>query len=65
MAGGADFLLHASDEIARDWRLAPDGRSLSFVAPEVLAERVVHRLHVFDLGGTPSEVTPDAEIAGT
>lgn len=65
VAGGTDFLLHASDEIARDWRLAPDGRSLSFVAPEVLAERVVHRLHVFDLGGTPSEVTPDAEIAGT
>ncbi len=43
---GAEFLLHASDYVARDWRLSPDGRSLSFLAPELAAERVVHRLHV-------------------
>jgi Tol biopolymer transport system component len=43
---GAEFLLHASDHVARDWRLSPDGRSLSFLAPELAAERIVHRLHV-------------------
>lgn len=42
----AELLFHASDHVARDWRLSPDGRSLSFLAPELAAERVVHRLHV-------------------
>lgn len=43
------LLLHASDEIARDWRIAPDGQRLSYLAPESVAERVVHRLHVVDI----------------
>ncbi|MEX2446254.1 MAG: hypothetical protein WD734_02855 [Dehalococcoidia bacterium] len=45
------LLLHASDEIARDWQLSPDGRALAYLAPEVSAERVVYRAHVVDLGG--------------
>ena len=44
-------LLHASDDIARDWRVSPDGRSIAFVAPERSGERVVHRLHVVALDG--------------
>ncbi len=42
----AELLFHASDYVARDWRLSPDGRSLSFLAPELAAERVIHRLQV-------------------
>lgn len=45
----AQHLLHATDQIARDWRLSPDGRWLSFLAPEEQQERVVHRLHVADM----------------
>ena len=41
-----ELVAHASDDIARDWRLSPDGGSLSYLAPEIEAERVVHRLHV-------------------
>lgn len=43
------LIVHASDQIARDWRLSPDGRLLSCLAPEVQAERVVHRVHVVEL----------------
>ncbi len=43
------FLLHASDEIARDWRVSPDGNALSFLAPVTEAERVVYRAHVVAL----------------
>lgn len=45
LARGAEpvLLFHASDNIARDWRLSPDGRSLSFLAPTATAERVVYR----------------------
>ena len=53
--GGAELLLHASDHIARGWRLSPDGNTLSYLAPRIEAERVVQRLHVtaLDGGGEP------------
>ena len=44
-----EFIAHASDHIARDWRLSPDGTSLAYLAPEVSAERVVHRAQVVAL----------------
>ncbi|MSQ41981.1 MAG: hypothetical protein EXR65_02965 [Dehalococcoidia bacterium] len=44
-------LLHASDELARDWRISPDGRSLSYLAPQLELERVVYRLHVVGIAG--------------
>ena len=47
---GAELLFHASDHIARDWRLSPDGRLLAYLAPEIAAERAVHRLRMVDLG---------------
>jgi hypothetical protein len=43
------MLLHASDEIARDWQLSPDGRMVSYLAPVHAGERVVHRLHVVSI----------------
>jgi len=43
------LLLHASDEIARDWRVSPDGSALSFLAPVIEAERVVYRAHIVAL----------------
>ena len=53
--GEAELLLHASDHIARGWRLSPDGAALSYLAPQIEAERVVQRLHVIPLegGGQP------------
>lgn len=47
--GEPQLLLHASDDIARDWRLSPDGDALSFLAPVVEAERVVHRAQAVSL----------------
>ncbi|MEE8422513.1 MAG: hypothetical protein V3S31_07025 [Dehalococcoidia bacterium] len=49
--GNVERLLHASDEIARDWRLSPDGSRISYLAPERSGERVVQRLHVVSLSG--------------
>ncbi len=49
--GDATLLLHASDHIASGWRLSPDGRTLSYLAPRIEAERVVQRLHVTPLDG--------------
>src|SRR5690606_33992687 len=45
------LIFHASDNLARDWRVSPDGRALSYLAPEILAERVVHREQVIPLEG--------------
>ncbi len=47
--GPAEELFHASDNVARDWRLSPDGATLSYLAPEQLEERVVQRVHVVSL----------------
>ncbi|MEZ4553083.1 MAG: hypothetical protein R3B59_04175 [Dehalococcoidia bacterium] len=52
-----ELVVHASDEVARDWQLSPDGGSVSFLAPAIENERVVHRLQVVDLtDGTPVSV---------
>ena len=55
-----EFIAHASDHIARDWRLSPDQASLAYLAPEVSAERVVHRAQVVDLtpGVEPRAASP-------
>ncbi|MXZ46948.1 MAG: hypothetical protein F4Z08_08185 [Chloroflexi bacterium] len=45
-----NLIAHVSDHIARDWRVSPDGASLAYLAPEVSAERVVHRAWVVALG---------------
>ena len=56
-----ELLFHASDNIARDWQLSPDGQRLSYLAPEVVAERVVHRLRVVELvAGAVHGVAADA-----
>ena len=57
--GEPRFLLHASDDIARDWRLSPDGRALSYLAPLVEAERVVYRAQVVSLDSLEAiQLTP-------
>jgi len=62
--GEPTFLLHASDDIARDWRLSPDGDALSYLAPAVEAERVVYRAHVVSLESLETiELTPVADGA--
>ncbi|MDO9444119.1 MAG: hypothetical protein Q7K37_02305 [Dehalococcoidia bacterium] len=59
------LLFHASDQIARDWRLAPDGSAVSYLAPEARGERIVHRAHVVNLGDGEERVLPDsASLAG-
>lgn len=55
----AALLFHASDQIARDWRLAPDGSAVSYLAPEARGERIVHRAHVVGLGDGDERVLPD------
>ena len=63
--GGAELLVHASDHIARGWRLSPDGRTLSYLAPRIEAERVVQRLHVMTLdGGGDPRVEAEEDFVG-
>ncbi|MDA0352161.1 MAG: hypothetical protein O3A10_08125 [Chloroflexi bacterium] len=47
----ATVVLHASDEIARDWSMSPAGDAVAFVAPLLQAERIVHQAQVLTLGG--------------
>ncbi|MEX2372405.1 MAG: hypothetical protein WD800_01255, partial [Dehalococcoidia bacterium] len=58
------FVFHASDHIARDWQLSPDGTSLSYLAPDVTLERVAYRARVVDLARSSevalAKATPDA-----
>ncbi|RLT28165.1 MAG: hypothetical protein DWI48_01340 [Chloroflexi bacterium] len=57
--GGAPptMLFHASDQLARDWRISPSGDSLAYLAPVISAERVAYRLHVAKLTGGPTSPT--------
>lgn len=48
-ADGPSLLLRASEDIARDWRISPDGRSISYLAPVIDGERAVHRTTVVSL----------------
>lgn len=62
----ATLLFHASDQIARDWRLSPDGNAIAYLAPELRAERVVQRLVVARLDGGGARPVPgitDAQAA--
>ena len=49
--GEAEFIFHASDEIARDWRVSPGAEQVAYLAPELSGERWVHRVHVASLDG--------------
>lgn len=54
-------LLHASDQLARDWRVSPAGDAVAYLAPVVGAERVTYRLHVARLDGSaPGRLGADA-----
>lgn len=55
---------HASDEIARDWQLSPDGKSLAFLAPQPRAERVVNRAQVVSIEAGRPVTLPDANANG-
>ena len=61
----SQFIAHASDHIARDWRVSPDGASLAYLAPEVSAERVVHRVWVVALGSEGEARAASPEQPGT
>ena len=63
--GGAPALaFHASDEIARDWQLSPDGKSIAFLAPQARGERVVARAQVVRIEGGRALALPDASGTG-
>lgn len=47
--GGSRVLFRASDSIARAWSLSPDGKRLSYLAPQIVDGAVVHRTFVADL----------------
>ncbi|MEZ4502778.1 MAG: hypothetical protein R3C39_09155 [Dehalococcoidia bacterium] len=54
--GEPRLVAHASDQIARDWRLSPDGTEVSYLAPELLGERWVHRLNVVSVADGTSRL---------
>ncbi len=55
--GSPQLVAHASDHVARDWRLSPDGATLSYLTPEVSAERVVQRLRIIGVTGGAADPT--------
>ena len=59
-----ELVLHASDEIARDWSVAPGGDAVAFVAPILQAERIVHRAHVVSLDDAERGDTPADTVFG-
>lgn len=60
-----ELLLHASDEIARDWSVAPAGDAVAFVAPLLQAERIVHQAQVALLNqGTNGAATLAGSLLG-
>lgn len=60
----AELVLHASDEIARDWSVAPAGDAVAFVAPLLQAERIVHQAQVVQLDRAAISEAPDATFVG-
>ena len=60
----AELVLHASDETARDWRVAPGGNTVAYLAPELYAERVVHRAQLASLDGSSAIAGPPPAVAG-
>ena len=44
-----EVLLHASDEIARDWTVAPDGNAVAFVTPVLEREQIIHQAQIVSL----------------
>ncbi len=63
--GQPELLLHASDQVARDWEISPDGTTISFLAPETREQRVVNRLQVVELDPTERVPVPAAEAPST
>lgn len=59
-----ELLAHLSDDIAREWQVSPDGNALSYLAPEVLAERVAYRAHVLSLRDVSPRDLPVASESG-
>lgn len=57
----AELLFHASDEIARDWTVAPDGDAVAFVVPLLQAERIVHQAQIASLGARSPTIAAPAE----
>jgi len=53
-----EALFHLSDYVARDWRLAPGGGRLAYLAPAFEAERVVNQLQVATLDGQAVAAPP-------
>lgn len=61
--GTAQVIVHASDHLARGWQIAPDGKSLAYLAPEVSGERVVYRTHVVSLPDGKARTVADTPEA--
>ena len=64
--GGAAATLafHASDELARDWQLSPDGRSIAYLAQQTRGERVIYRMQAVSIEGGRALALPDANATG-
>ncbi len=59
------LLFHASDDIARDWQIAPDGRHIAYLTVEEALESILHRARVSRLGsGEPLPLSRVEETLG-
>ena len=63
-ANAPEFAFHASNEIARDWQLSPDGRSIAYLAPQPRGERVVYRAHVVSVADGTALALPEVAANG-
>ena len=62
--GAPSLAFHASNEIARDWQLSPDGKSIAFLAPQQRGERVIYRAQVVTIEGGRALALPDTGASG-
>lgn len=57
--GRAQVIAHLSDHLARGWQIAPDGKTVVFLAPEVRNDRVVYRIHLVGLADGKARTLPE------
>ncbi|MBM4410155.1 MAG: hypothetical protein FJ037_02325 [Chloroflexi bacterium] len=60
--GRSQVIVHASDHVARGWQIAPDGKSVVYLAPEVRGDRVVYRIHVASLPDGKTRNLPETPV---
>lgn len=58
-----EVLLHASDEIARDWSVAPSGNAVAFVTPVLHREQIIHQAQIVLIGEHEGNITAPVDTS--